>query len=154
MNPPEDLVVLAVTRATKSPCAKSKRGVLIWSPLSGAVLALGHNAPPQPLTCNGSDACRANCNKLCEHAEMEALRTLVLPATARGLELIHVKAVDGKLVASGGPSCWQCSRSIARDERIAWVWLYHVDGWRRYDPQEFHRLTLEANGIAAVECAS
>lgn len=147
VDPPANVIAEAIALANKSPCAKSKRGVVIWEPGTngGILLSGGHNAPPFGFPCDGSAACRANCNKLCEHAEQEALRVLTIhPIPGVELELLHVKTVDGQLVPSGGPSCWQCSRSIARDTRIAGVWLYHVDGWRRYEPAEFHELTLAA----------
>lgn len=143
--PPKAIVDAAVMASLKSPCSKSKRGVVIWDPVSRKIMSRGCNAPPQNFRCDHSDRCRENCSKLCEHAEQEALRLLSGPG--EGLELLHAKVVTGELVASGGPSCWQCSRSIARDERIVGVWLYHEYGWKRYLANEFHALTLEACGL-------
>lgn len=64
---------------------------------------------------------------------------------ARGAEMLHVKIdTSGKLVAGGGPSCWQCSRD-ALEARIAVVWLYEERAigpqWRQYTAEEFHRVT-------------
>lgn len=42
------------------------------------------------------------------------------------LDLVHVKVVNGELVAGGPPSCWQCSRTIY-DALIGGVWLYERD---------------------------
>lgn len=143
--PPKEIVDAAVMMAKRSPCSKSKRGVVIWDPVSREIMSRGFNSPPQSFQCDGSSRCRENCGKLCEHAEQEALRTLSGPAER--LDLLHVKVVSGEPVTSGGPSCWQCSRSIARDERIVGVWLYHEYGWERYLSNEFHAITLEACGL-------
>ncbi len=88
--------------------------------------------------------------QLVEHAKAAAteataaLRFLrVVPARCGALDMIHAKVVDGELVPSGGPSCWQCSKAILADGRIGGVWLFHNEGWRRYGATEFHRLTLK-----------
>jgi hypothetical protein len=68
-------------------------------------------------------------------------------------ELVHVKVVDGLVVAGGGPSCWQCSR-LALEVAVAAVWLYEIDNgprWRRYTAEEFHRATLVACGLPTTE---
>lgn len=153
LPPPNEVVETAIDLANSSPCAKSKRGVVVWAPpgtLEQLLASGGHNSPPHPLTCDGSDECQASCGRLCEHAEMEALRDLLGLTHRSDLEMLHVKTVDGDLVPSGGPSCWQCSRSISRDQRIAAVWLFHEAGWRRYPTEEFHRLTLEVCGLPVI----
>lgn len=151
MSPPQFAIDAAVQLAITSPCCKSKRGVVIYQPGDGGMLISGgHNAPPRPLGCDGSHACMANCAKLCEHAEMEALRDMNAHYLDQ-LELLHVKTVDGQLVVSGGPSCWQCSRSIARERRVVGVWLFHDTGWRRYTTEDFHKLTLKACGLPIIE---
>jgi ribosome modulation factor len=65
-------------------------------------------------------------------------------------DMLHVKTVGGELVPSGDPSCWQCSRAILADKRIDGVWLFHADGWRRYNPIEFHEATLRARGLPVL----
>jgi hypothetical protein len=67
------------------------------------------------------------------------------PRFAAAVFLVHVKTVAGKLVVSGGPSCWQCSRMIVADTRVGGIWLFHEAGWRLYEPVEFHELTLLAS---------
>jgi deoxycytidylate deaminase len=135
---------LAVRVAMRSPCAKSKRGVLVVSMAErdypSCLVGVGHNAQPDPYACDSSDACRAACGKLCVHAEAAALRDA--GGLARRCHLIHVKAVDGMAVPSGPPSCWQCSREIL-SAGISTVWLLHESGWTPYPAAEFHRLTLE-----------
>ena len=134
-------------------CMKSSRGAAIFDQ-SGAIRGVGRNAPVLG-TCDGSDECRASCPKVCEHAEAAALRALGRGAgrtpSRIKLELVHVKLVDGDLVAGGPPSCWQCSKLILADGRIAGVWLYraHPDGdyWKRYTAEQFHEITLDNCGL-------
>jgi len=146
-DPPKFAIDAAVEAGSWSPCAKSKRGGAVWHRADGQVsLAAGHNEQPHGFKCDGSDECRSNCGKLCEHAEAAALRRF--HGTGIGAsDMLHAKVVDGELVASGPPSCWQCSRAILADRRIGGVWLFHEDGWRRYGATEFHRLTLETCGL-------
>lgn len=157
MNDYNEYVALrdATEFATLSPCQKSKRGVVIFT--NEGLLSWGYNAQPFPFTCDGSAACRKNCNQLCVHAEMAALLHLENPifdrrsSVMRGLdrELLHVKVVNGLPVASGPPSCLQCSRLILHCA-IAKVWLLHEDGLRMYSAIDFHQKTLEHHGLTAA----
>lgn len=144
---PTEALVHAVDAARRSPCAKSKRGVVVFRP-DGGFHFTACNGPPTGFACNGSDACRGSCNKVAVHAEERAIRLAGFHAD--GAELLHVKVVDGEAVPSGAPSCWQCSRVVV-DSGIAAVWLLHEDGLRRYPAAEFHRLTLAACGLP--ECS-
>lgn len=142
-----EAAMAAVRVGAASPCAKSKRGVVIFD--QTRVLALGNNHPPRGFACSGSEACRAACPKLCVHAEQAALAALgpVDPTTGEpwaNLDLLHVKVVDGLPVPSGPPSCWQCSRAILDHGGIIGVWLLHEQGWRFYTAHDFHVLTLAA----------
>ena len=130
----------AVKFANKSKC-KSKRGVVIWHRRHGLISG-GWNAPPLPLECDGSEACRANCAKTAVHAEQAALMNAInchLPMDE--CEMIHVKSVDGHPVVSEKPSCWQCSKLILAAGLKA-MWLYQVEGFVRYTPTDFHDKTL------------
>jgi deoxycytidylate deaminase len=132
----------AVEVAGQSPCQKSKRGVVIWRE-GWPFHAAGWNHQPAPLACDGSAFCRANCAKLCVHAETHALLGLPVPglAGAYRADMLHVKVVGGKAVPSGLPSCWQCSRLIL-DRGIRQVWLLHDAGLTAYSAENFHRVTL------------
>lgn len=132
MIPMLEAVDLAAQMARRSPCAKSKRGVVVYDPtkpLSFGVPGYGFNGPPEPIGCDGSERCRATCGKRCVHAEVRALRKAIVQVQrlnyeTRELHLVHVKiGADGELVAGGGPSCWQCSREIV-DVGIDVVWLF------------------------------
>ncbi len=75
-------------------------------------------------------------------------------------DLVHVKiGDDGRLVAGGLPSCWQCSRAILDCGFIDGVWLYEEwptsdggvsDVWHRYTAESFHRTTLYNCGMLEV----
>lgn len=138
---------IAVSIGTSSPCEKSKRGVVIWRPGDSESFMGGYNHPPSPFKCDGSEACRASCGKVCVHAEAHAL--LGAKKSVRGMDMLHVKVVDGEAVASGPPSCWQCSR-LMLEAGVAGMWLLHEDGLRRYDIEEFHALTLQHCGLPVI----
>ena len=143
--PPPHWIDLAVATACRAGCAKSKRGVVLVSE-DRTYLWTGWNEPPAPFVCDSSDACRSACNRVAVHAEERALLSCPCPV---GATMLHVKVVDGQPVPSGGPSCWQCSRSILA-AGVAWMWLLHEDGWRRYSAVEFHALTLAACGLPDI----
>lgn len=153
--PPQVAIAAALAESVKSPCAKSKRGVSAYRRFPWPhVVARGHNAQPPGFACDGSDACRAACNKLCVHAEQAVLaREFDGPRWEAQVYLVHVKSIDGVLVPSGPPSCDRCSCLIAADSRVHGVWLYHADGWRLYESAEFHELTLRANGLPVLRGA-
>lgn len=143
-----DALKVAIEAAIQSPCNKSKRGVALWHPAVRESIVVGFNHPPKGFVCDGSKACRAHCNKLCIHAEEDVLLKIQTKDLSE-YELVHVKVVDGEAVASGEPSCWQCSRKIL-DLEIQRVWLLHEDGLRPYTARVFHRMTLENCGLPAV----
>lgn len=135
----EDLVLDACALST---CAKSKRGVILVSP-DGADFVWSINKPPKEFECSRDEWCRTNCNKVAVHAEERAIISAQCDLT--GWEMFHAKHDYRdwyKIVPSGPPSCWQCSRMIV-EAGIAGMWLYHEDGWKRYTAEEFHQLTLD-----------
>jgi deoxycytidylate deaminase len=98
---PKIVVTKAREVALMSPCAKSKRGVVIFHP-SGNIVAMGCNRPPRigwppqlhgveqtmrARECDGSAACRESCAKRCIHAESTAVRTLVYSFAQTMLEM-------------------------------------------------------------------
>lgn len=127
---------IAIETARKSPCMKSKRGVVLWNPRGGTWTA--YNSPPKPFKCEETDRCRRICGKVAVHAEA---RVLLQSHHTPDMQMLHVKVVDGEAVPSGPPSCWQCSRLIV-ESGIRGVWLLHEDGLRFYTSVEFHDLTL------------
>lgn len=150
--PMQRAIDAATDAACRSPCRKSRRGVAIWVPSTGEILATAYNRRLDAL-CDGTDACRAVCRRVCIHAEeaaiLNALDTLSRLGPRTGLlgaHMLHIKVVDGLAVASGPPSCLQCSRLIL-EAGIASMWLFHQDGWREYNAREFHNRTLQQCGI-------
>lgn len=139
-NPPSWAIDAAIASSKLSPC-RSKRGVAVFVARSHLIVGSGCNQQIQPFECDGSHACKVICRESAIHAEQAAL--LQAGRSAVGCDLVHVKTVDGDLVPSGGPSCVQCSKLVV-PAGILGVWLLHDTGWRRYEAQEFHRLSVEA----------
>lgn len=132
----------AVQAAKNSNC-KSKRGVVIWNRETG-IISYGWNAPPKPMVCDGSEACRANCAKTAVHAEQAALIETIDRKSFTNIkecEMIHVKIIDGEAVTSEKPSCWQCSKLILASG-LKSMWLYQKEGFVEYSALEFHNQTL------------
>lgn len=140
---PEDMVAAAVKIGATSPCAKSKRGVVIFDSVVHSVNSFGKNHPAVG-TCDGSDACRRDCTKRCVHAEQAALLKL---APCKEAVLLHIKVVDGKGVPGGPPSCIECSKLIVASGKIAHVWLWEAEGWVKRTAAEFHKETCENVGV-------
>lgn len=158
----------AVQTGCRSPCEKSRRGVVVWERAGREQLVSeaffttqvrfwhSFNRPPVGFRCDGSDHCRRFCGQLCVHAEQAAiLAMLKSPSWKKGhdYELLHVKVVGGEPVPSGLPSCWHCSKLIL-EAGIQFVWLFHEDGLRRYPAQAFHVLTLAHHGMPILETNS
>lgn len=151
MRPPKkDVVERALKAAAKSPCLKSRRGCVALAIHEGrqVVIGEGFNGPPVGSGCDGSEECRATCNKRCVHAEVRAMNDaevghdMIFPYS-----LVHVKlGENGLLAPSGGPSCWQCSREVL-DRGCQGVWLFHETGWAFYPAQAFHELTMRECGV-------
>jgi deoxycytidylate deaminase len=136
-EPDSHIVAKAVAEAMLSPCL-SKRGAVVFD--GAQVWARGHNRQVQPFTCTSDAACKASCRHSAIHAEQAALLRAGLGA--KGREMLHVKAGDGRLVPSGPPSCAACSRLIVA-AGITRMWLYHEQGWTPYDAWTFHHLSVK-----------
>lgn len=138
----DDFVAIALEAASSSTC-RSKRGAVAFSGEEGdrrELVAVGFNQQPTG-PCDGSERCKATCRREAIHAEQALLLSGVDLALGGRVDVIHVKAIGGALVASGGPDCIECAK-LLRFAGVAAVWLYHVDGWRRYPIEEFHRLSI------------
>lgn len=148
-----DLWRIAAVKGAGSPCAKSKRGVVIWK--GEQVLGSGYNHPPTGFTCDGSAGCRASCGKVAVHAEQAALlQCLGKCLDVAGAEMLHTKVSlvgDSYVGVFGGPpSCPDCSKLILQSG-IAGMWLIEEREGRptpvRYSADDFHRLTLKNCGL-------
>jgi deoxycytidylate deaminase len=147
-------IAAAAVAAIRSPCVKSKRGAVLFNPVTGLVTTGMWNSRPDnkcDTLCQPSGfqllpgsvpqiGHLSRCSMLCVHAEVRAIRVAGLVSersqfVADGdmafvltdLELVHVKVNNrGTLVPSGPPSCWQCAKEIA-DTGLLGVWLYEAD---------------------------
>lgn len=169
--PPEHAVEAARQYAIHSPCSKSKRGAVAI--FNGKVIGGGFNGKPAgtgilpgyavQVPCPGDDACRANCGKMCVHAEIRAIRNTLrnnvglldrelLLGGMTGITILHVKVVDGKVVAGGPPSCLPCATEML-DAGIGYMWLFQgldlqgnprTDGdrWVFYTMYSFYQETV------------
>jgi hypothetical protein len=159
-SPPDRVIAEAVEQARMSPCAKSKRGAVLFYAIGseridrgrsapiGRTVGHGFNHPPEGFVCDGSMSCRSDCAKICIHAEDAAIRN-VHPDYVYGIELVHVKVVDGELVPGGPPSCWQCSRVIAETEYP--VWLFEAQRWHdELMCKQCRRITIIAQGAGTT----
>lgn len=119
----------ALNAAAFSPC-RSRRGVALFDPRTGAHRGAGHNGPPASRPCPGRAICAGTCGQRSVHAEMRALREAEVYTRYYGIgpwDLVHVeRAPDGGVVPCDGPSCWQCSREILDVGFVAGVWLYEL----------------------------
>jgi hypothetical protein len=111
----DDFVAMALEAASESPC-RSQRGAVAFtgSELEGyELVAVGFNVKPDG-TCDGSEECKATCRREAVHAEQALLASGVDLAAGGPVEVLHVKRAGGRLAASGGPDCVECSKlSIA-----------------------------------------
>lgn len=140
-KPPECIIRYAIEASQESPCL-SKRGAAIFRDEN--LISVTCNRKPPGFECSGDSKCKATCRYEAVHAEQAAL--LWVPShRAYTSDMLHVKTVDGALVPSRPPSCVECSKLILA-AGIRHMWLYHADGWRRYEASDFHRLSLENTG--------
>lgn len=132
--PPAWALESAVELGGQSPCAKSKRAVVvIWLGPDGQTpmeIGYGYNRPPYGIGCDGSPACRASCGARCLHAEGIALAVFQMSKTSAvdpaDCELVHVKIDEyGQVTAGKGPCCVPCAIQVL-DAGIGGVWLYQT----------------------------
>ena len=127
----DEVVRAAIAAARRSSCAKDQRGAAVWHNNGGTIIAAS-NGPPDPFICDGSDACKASCGKVAVHAEVRAVNRYLRLASGlacTGMNVLHIRVVNGQPVTSGPPSCVACSRDML-DAGVAEVWLWHgSEGW-------------------------
>lgn len=159
----------AIQIARLSPC-RSKRGVTIWDPATGASRGHGFSGPPADV-CPGRQICAGKCGQISVHAEVRALRYADRyreQYPSGPYDLLHVElATDGSVVACDGPSCLPCAAQILDVGFIGGVWLYEMGVppnelaeaarrgiavlmrpyWRRYTATEFYRASAGNCGV-------
>jgi hypothetical protein len=172
--PPEKVVELAVKAASQSPCAKSKRGAVIYG--AGKHMFAAWNRLPREFTCDASEACKTACARRCIHAEEGALMLAIGGAAPKPLRALHVKIVPTgramdlhlgtstlvgprgsithlpfaadafKPVASGPPSCAECAKLMLATG-LEGVWLLDDSGWRFWSMLDFYTETMRTLGL-------
>lgn len=179
-KPPTFAVVAAETAAGLSICQKSKRGASFYRLIEDIdgnlehveeTYAQGWNGPPYiwdgdspdyELGCDGSEACRRDCGRRCEHAERRAIGALVahLRDYPSRLRMVHVKiGTNGRVVGGKGPCCVGCARAIL-DAGIGGIWLFEAPAgqphggpsgvWRYYTARAFYDVTMATAGVYQV----
>ncbi len=151
-NPPKFAIIAAIEAAKNSTCTKSRRGISIFS--DHLLISIGTNSIAYG-KCTGDDICKQNCNKICTHAEINAIynfyKNNVFSKHEKDVSILHVKInEDGNLETSKNPSCWQCSRYILQ-QGFKGVWLFEQINtndsnngeWKFYNSTEFHLQTLD-----------
>lgn len=180
MSPPQYVIIAAHDEAMKSPCAKSKRGVILFDRMQHdfsaeldasknryrsswdfVIVGRGFNGQPGNFVCTGDlMKCTGACAKLCLHAEQRAINQALVHSGDRvngcsmsDLELVHVKVENGFVVPGGGPSCWQCSRLVV-EVGIRGVWLFEAQRWHTESPCDTcsNITRLEKNASSTGEC--
>ena len=138
----KNYILQAAKVAQYSKCLKSQRGVVIVK--NNEIISTGYNRP----TCEGKCCLRENIHtngqvELCYgvHAEWMALLNADKEKRA-GAWLYHVKVKKGEAKPSGEPSCTPCSRLIL-EAGIAYVVLWHKEGYAVYDANEFNKTSFK-----------
>lgn len=144
-QPPTYVIEAARLQAIQSPCSKSKRGVVLFNeervwqfvqsrelfagfdPRESFIGARGFNGPPSGFVCGDSALCRDNCGRVCMHAEQRAILQHVANDEIN-MDLVHLKVIDGVVVAGGPPSCLECSRLVV-EVGLRGVWLFESTDW-------------------------
>lgn len=164
---PHGIARAVVDAANTAPCAKSRRGVVVFCrsrdlrverrgvPANApVVLATASNGPPGGWSCDGK--CRDACGQVAMHAEQRAiLAALQAGYRVKGADVVHVKTVDGRAVPSGVPSCLACSKFMV-ETKIARVWLYQArnggaGAWYVWSAEAFHVATLAHHAVHGGE---
>lgn len=169
-KPPDYIIEAARCAGVDSPCQKSKRGAVVFDPVTLAyqqassspfrirdiIIGAAPNGQPADFQCTGSSACRENCGKLCMHAEQRAILQAVRRCGVEDigrlayLEVVHAKVVDGVVVPGGGPSCWQCSRLVV-EVGLRGVWLFEAQRWHdELTCRECRRVTVVPQGAGTT----
>lgn len=146
--PPQAVIQSAVDAALTSPCQKSRRGAAAFAPQPGTPAdapgwssrTLAFANQPFEGTCSGGAGCRAYCAITCHHAEARLAGEV---KDLSGHDVVHVKlGPDGiLLMPSGPPSCFACAKTLQLARAEA-VWLFHVEGWKRYPIVDFVRASI------------
>ncbi len=138
----------AAKSAKQSKCQKAKCGAVLVS--NGEIIGRGFNSPAggEPNRCNDEYTIPENNKKditCCPHAEVRAIHDALKnhPEKVKGstLYFMRVDANDDNTFA-GVPYCTTCSKE-ALDSGVAHFGLWHQEGIKLYDTQEYNNLSYQ-----------
>ncbi len=141
----QPIINLAVEEANNSPCAKSKRGAVVFDK-DFNILGSGHNHPHRGSHCR-PDHCYGICRIFTVHAEEDAIDKVIAkyrqtyPEVLSGASILHIKSIEGRSSISGDPSCSRCSGVSIKHDLREFI-LLHENGFVAYTVREFHDLSL------------
>lgn len=128
----------AVSEATLSPCAKSRRGAVVFK--DGQILGKGNNSPKDDKFCI-PPICYPICSEYCDHAEANALKDAISKGRdVEGASMFHIKVKGRAPVVSDDLSCLKCSTLVC-EANIGEFILYQSSGFVAYPTEEFDKLT-------------
>lgn len=150
VNRIQHIIDAATEEARRSPCAKSKRGAVVFK--NGKILGLDNNHPNLPHTCI-PDACMNFCAFYTTHAERGACQDAIAKGNnINGASILHMKIKNNEIIPVDTAECFDCSsylvRLRARGVYIAELILMHVDEnqvlFRGYTIDEFFQNSRSA----------
>ena len=139
----------AVKQAEKSKCERARCGSVVVK--NEAIIGRGFNSPPAEL--ESQRRCSKSKNNLddkvtdktcCMHAEQRAIIDTLKnnPDLIKGADLYFVRINDkGINIPAGKPYCTICSK-MALDIGIKNFVLFHKEGIKFYDTQEYNDLSF------------
>lgn len=138
----------AAEAAKQSKCQRAKCGAVVVK--DNSVIGAGSNSPAggEPNRCMDEYSIPEN-NKhditCCVHAEVRAIHDAMLknPNELAGSDLYFARVDNnGEIISSGVPYCTICSRE-ALDAGVKTFCLWHKDGIKVYDTQEYNNLSYQ-----------
>ena len=139
----------AVKQAEKSKCEQAKCGCVIVK--DGKIIGRGFNSPPAELEsqrrCSNSKQDfneKVTDKTCCMHAEQRAIIDALKnnPNLIKGADLYFIRINDdGTKIPAEKPYCTICSK-MALDVGIKNFILFHKEGLRFYDTQEYNDLSF------------
>lgn len=137
----------AVRLGNQAICKRGRGGAVLV--LGGKIIGRGYNAPPKDSGQNRMCHTDYRTSKkpksdrtCCVHAEWRAILEGIKNKGNISGSSIYYAAVDedGKMLYSKSPYCTVCSR-LALDTGIKYFLLWHTDGIKQYDTEEYNRIS-------------
>ncbi|MCL5784735.1 MAG: hypothetical protein M1142_05295 [Patescibacteria group bacterium] len=112
VNKIQFIIDAATEEAKRSPCAKSKRGAIVFK--DGQILGRDHNHPNIPHTCV-PDVCMSYCSVYTTHAERGACQDAIFKGNnLDGASILHMKVKKGLVMPVEQAQCLDCSSYLMK----------------------------------------